>query len=188
MGLTETVCFLCFPGLLSIICVSISMNDMGIIEAIISKEKGDPTPDESVAAAEEKLGFSSPLLLREIYLKVANGGIGPGYKILGVKGGHTSDEGDSIEELYSSFMESDPDDKAWKWPKGLLAFCHWGCAIYSCIDTTKEGYPVVWSDPNLRDPEERMDQAFIDHRPSFESWLQGWLDGVDLWAETYGNT
>ena len=170
------------------LCVSIGMNEMSIIEAIALKEKGEPASNKSVEAAEEKLGFSFPLLLCEIYLKIANGGIGPGYKILGVKGGHTSDEGDSIEELYSNFTESDPDDEAWKWPKGLLPFCHWGCAIYSCIDTTKDGYPVVWFDPNMREFEEPMNQAFIEHRPSFESWIHGWLNDEDLWAETYGNT
>jgi hypothetical protein len=161
---------------------------MSIIEAILSKEKGRPASNEAVVEAEDTLGFSFPKLLRDIYLEIANGGIGPGYKILGVKGGHTSDEGDSIEELYSIFMVSDPDDTAWKWPEGILPFCHWGCSIYSCIDTTKDGCPVVWFDPNMREPEEPMDQAFIEHRPSFESWLQGWLKGEDLWAETYCST
>ena len=121
-------------------------------------------------------------------MKVANGGIGPGYKIIGVEGGHTSDEEDSIDELYASFSTLDPDDSAWNWPKGLLPFCHWGCAIYSCIDTTKEGNPVIWFDPNMRELNEPMEQAFIESKPSLESWFNDWLNDVDLWAETYGNT
>jgi len=80
-----------------------------------------------------------PSELKEIYLRVANAGIGPGYKIPGVKGGHTSDEGDSISELYTILGAYDPEDPQWEWPEGLVPFCHLGCAIYSCSDAAKEG-------------------------------------------------
>jgi hypothetical protein len=157
-----------------------------LIEAIKRKESGIVAPIKSVIKAEKELGFALPLLLREIYLNVANGGIGSGYQILGVKGGHTSDEGDSISELYLALCGSDPEDPEWKWPKGLVPFCHWGCAIYSCVDTFKENNPVVWFDPNLREIGEPMDLQFISHKESIEEWFQGWLKGDDLWAETYG--
>ena len=159
---------------------------MQLVDEIASRESGVPASDEAIATAENELGFPLPSLLREIYKKVSNGGIGPGYKILGVKGGHTSDEGDTISELYTILSGNDPEDPLWEWPKGIVPFCHWGCAIYSCFDSKKENYPVVWFDPNMREIGEPMEQQFIPHRESLESWFQGWLNGDDLWAETYG--
>ena len=158
-----------------------------LIERIKNEEGGIPASFDSVELAERELGFSLPSELKEIYLEVANGGIGPGFKILGVKGGHTSDEGDSISELYTILGGSDPEDPEWKWPKGLVPFCHWGCAIYSCFDATKEGCPVVWFDPNMREIGEPMEQQFIPHKKSLTEWFEGWLNGDDLWAETYGS-
>jgi SMI1 / KNR4 family (SUKH-1) len=157
-----------------------------IISEITKVETGTPASEQAIANAERDIGFRFPALLRDLYLKVANGGVGPGYQILGVKGGHTSDEGDSISELYVVFSGADPEDPSWQWPKGIVPFCHWGCAIYSCFDATKENYPVVWFDPNNRAFGEPMELQFIPHRDSLESWFKGWLDGTDLWAETYG--
>jgi hypothetical protein len=163
------------------------ISSVDLIERIKSKEGGTPASLDSVELAEKELGFPLPPELKDIYLKVANGGIGPGYKILGVKGGHTSDEGDSISELYTILGSSDPEDPEWQWPKGLVPFCHWGCAIYSCFDSTKEGGPVIWFDPNMREIGEPMEQQFIQHKNSLNEWLEGWLAGNDLWAETYGS-
>ena len=159
---------------------------MDIISEIAKIETGTRASEQAIASAERDIGFCFPILLRDLYLKVANGGVGPGYQILGVKGGHTSDEGDSISELYVVFSDADPEDPSWQWPKGVVPFCHWGCAIYSCFDATKEHYPVVWFDPNNREFGEPMELQFIHHRESLESWFKAWLDGTDLWAETYG--
>ncbi len=159
---------------------------MRIVEEFKRTEPGIPATPEQIAESEKELGFPLPELLREIYLRVANGGVGPGYKILGVKGGHESDEGETISELYSVLTSKDPNDESWEWPEGLVPFCHWGCAIYSCFDATEENYPVIWFDPNLREDGEPMDRQFIPHRESLESWLKAWLDGTDLWGETYG--
>ena len=159
---------------------------MLLIEEISKKESGTPASEKAIAEAEQEIGFEFPPLLRQIYCQVANGGIGPGYKILGVKGGHTSDEGDSISELYLALSSNDPEDPEWKWPKGIIPFCHWGCAIYSCFDEKKNHFPVIWFDPNMREIGEPMEQQFIPHRDTLESWFQGWLNGDDLWAETYG--
>jgi hypothetical protein len=42
-----------------------------------------------VEAAETKMGFRLPPLLRELFTQVANGGFGPGYGIFGLEGGYT---------------------------------------------------------------------------------------------------
>ena len=160
---------------------------MDIIEQIVSSDYGVTATSELISRTEQELGFNLPDILRDIYLTVANGGIGPGYQILGVHGGHTSDEGDTISELYTVLSGNDPDDLQWSWPRGLVPFCHWGCAIYSCFDGLSPNNPVIWFDPNLREIGDPMSQQFIPHRPSLKSWFQGWLDGEDLWAETYGS-
>lgn len=157
-----------------------------IIDDIKRKASGVAASEQAVAEAEQALGISFPEPLREVYLKVSNGGIGPGYFILGVKGGHLSDEGDTISELYLSLKEEDPLDPLWVWPENIVPFCHWGCAIYSCFDSVKPNKPIVWFDPNQREMGEPMEQQFIPHRDSLDSWLRGWLNGEDLWAETYG--
>jgi hypothetical protein len=157
-----------------------------LIEEIMKRYAGSPASQGAIKEAEKKIGYQFPPLLRHIYEKVANGGIGPGYKILGVRGGLTSDEGDTISELYAVLSGENNEDPSWLWPEGIVPFCHWGCAIYSCFDATQKNFPVVWFDPNIRESGEPMEQQFIPHRESLESWVQGWLKGDDLWAETYG--
>lgn len=48
-----------------------------------------PTTTAVVEAAENKMRFRLPPLLRELYTQVANGGFGPGYGIFGLEGGYT---------------------------------------------------------------------------------------------------
>ena len=159
---------------------------MNLIAQIAKRESGTPASKEDIEEAERIIGFQFPPLLRQIYSEIANGGVGPGYQVLGVSGGHTSDEGDSIAELYSTLSDEDPEDPKWHWPKGIVPFCHWGCAIYSCFDATREEFPIVWFGPNMRKIGEPMEKQFIPHRDTLESWFEGWLNGEDLWAETYG--
>lgn len=158
-----------------------------IVNEIKRKVSGTVASEQAVAAAEQVIGNTFPPDLRNLYLEVSNGGIGPGHHILGVDGGHLSDEGDTISELYLSLKEEDPYDPLWVWPEDLVPFCHWGSAIYSCFDSVKPGNPVVWFDPNQREMGEPMAQQFKPHRDSLESWLRGWLNGEDLWAEAKGS-
>lgn len=157
-----------------------------LIAEINKKAPGKPATAEAVEEAEQSIGYKFPPLLRSIYLEVANGGIGPGYQILGVKGGHLSEEGDSISDLYDYLKQEDPIDELWVWPKEIVPFCPWGNAIYSCFNAEKPDNPIVWFDPNAREIGEPMEQQFITHRESLESWLQGWINDEDLWAETHG--
>jgi hypothetical protein len=148
-----------------------------------------PATPEALRAEEEKIGFPLPGLLREIYTHVANGGFGPGYGLLGVEDGALSDEGDTAGTLYTAFRQIDPAEPAWRWPEKLLPICHWGCAIYSCLDCSKEAAPVIIFDPHCYDHEDEtsMARAFIPHAPSFREWLEDWLAGVDLWERVYGS-
>ena len=58
-----------------------------------SKSLFPPTTFETVAAAEVRLGFRLPPLLRRIYTEVANGGIGPGTGLVGLSGGALAYDG-----------------------------------------------------------------------------------------------
>src|SRR6478736_10285958 len=70
----------------------------------------EPADPVAIDACEKALGFPLPPLLREIYLGIANGGFGPGYGVMGVAGGFTDDQGETITSLYQSFRQPDPED------------------------------------------------------------------------------
>jgi SMI1/KNR4 family protein SUKH-1 len=117
-----------------------------------SKDPGDfavrpPAPVAtyaSIAADEQTLCFKVPALLKRLYVEVGNGGWGPGYGLLGLTGGAKDDLGQTADQCYVSLRErSTSDDASWRWPAGLLPLCHWGCAIYSCIDCTQPAFPMV---------------------------------------------
>lgn len=52
-----------------------------------------PATDRQILQTEQQLGFSLPPLLRLLYTQVANGGIGPGYGIVGTIGGYGGSPG-----------------------------------------------------------------------------------------------
>lgn len=149
-----------------------------------------PLDEESVAQAEEALGFRLPPLLRRVYLEVANGGVGPAYGLLPlVDDGRPRDEndyvGEPLVERYEVFRLEDPKYPAWSWPEQLLPFNVWGCGILSCIDcSTAEG--AVWTfDPHMLGEEERTSDALARTHVSLREWLVDWLVGVDMWELMY---
>jgi len=159
-----------------------------------SKDPGDfavrpPAPVAtyaSIAADEHTLCFKVPALLKRLYVEVGNGGWGPGYGLLGLTGGAKDDLGQTAVQCYVSLRErSTSDDSSWRWPAGLLPLCHWGCAIYSCIDCTQPAFPMVAFDPNGR-PFKDWTEAFFAECDGFDQWIGLWADGHDLWERLYG--
>jgi hypothetical protein len=147
-----------------------------------------PASTQQIADPERRLGMRLPELLRRLYREVSNGGFGPGYRLMGVEGGFADDQGDTSVDLYECFRTSDPEDAAWSWPHSLLPFCHWGCAIYSCVDlATAEAEIVVW-DPNGLDPGTGSSSGLRPHGRTLESWLAAWVEGCDLWEEMFPDT
>lgn len=142
-----------------------------------------PAEEHAVVGAEKRLGFDLPQTLRRIYLKVANGGFGPGYGVLGVEGGFTDDLGNTVADLFESYRQPDPEDSAWQWPEQFLPICHWGCAVYSAIDCSQSPGPVYFIDVGVKDTGAPMDSIIKWHKPSFENWLDDWLNGKVLWNE-----
>lgn len=128
-----------------------------------------PAGPELVDEADQALGCPLPPLLRRLYLEVANGGFGPGYGILGLRGGHgMAPEGTAIER-YRLFREWEPAP-----PPSLFPICDWGCAISTFVDCSDQG-TVMWGlDPN---PVDDMADALFRQEMGLVDWLQLWIEG-----------
>ena len=147
--------------------------------------KGDMSPlsEQAIVAAETRLGFGVPKLLRAIYGEVSNGGFGDSYGFLGLIGGPVNEEGLDSVSLYEGYRQPHSRDAHWHWPKGLLPVCHLGCAMYHCVQCLDEALPVIWFEPNPHAPASPWDDSFIPFSPSLREYLSEWLDGVNLWAK-----
>ena len=144
-----------------------------------------PADEQALAVAEDELGFSLPHVVKQVYTSVANGGFGPGYGLIGIGGGALDDQGYDVVKAYRLYRQEDPDDPRWYWPTSLLPVCHWGCAIYSCIDCTDDEARVVRFDPNAIDGD--WSRAYASEGHTFSSWLQAWLRGENLWDAGFAN-
>ena len=130
-----------------------------------------------VAEFEARVGRPLPPLWRRVYSEVGNGGFGPGYGLLGLVTGARTDEGKSAAEFVELLQQSDPDDPGWAWPDGLVPVCHWGCAIYSCLDLRSAAAPVVRFDPNGHGTQEGWDGAWWAEAETSGAWLRAWAEG-----------
>ena len=141
---------------------------------------GKRLAESEVAAVERELGLKFPETLRRLYTEIGDGGFGPGYGFLRIKGA-TNRHDDTVVGLYQAFRDKDPSDSTWKWPEGLLLISDWGCAIRTGVICPTSR--VVVFDPNLHDSD--WAATFLDQRCTLDEWLEKWCDGVDLWEEIY---
>ena len=137
-----------------------------------------PATAGELAAAESRLGFPVPPVIRRVYADVANGGFGPGYGLVGIGGGRagfrTGARAWFCEDEYAS-MRSHPQIQ---WPPQVLPVCDWGCGIYSCIDATHADAPML---RNFGDALCDMPSlAITPMNCTFGEWLQAWVSGDDL--------
>ncbi|MBN1605579.1 MAG: hypothetical protein JW940_03045, partial [Polyangiaceae bacterium] len=124
---------------------------------------------ELVDDAEHELGYPLPPLLRRLYLEVANGGFGPGYGILGLRGGHGVAPTGTAIDLYRRFREGEQPP-----PASLFPVCDWGCAIASFVDCSDSGAAMWGFDPNLVDDNAH---ALFRQEMGLAEWLQLWIEG-----------
>jgi hypothetical protein len=83
-----------------------------------------PARPAAIAQAESLVGAPLPELLKGLYA-LANGGFGPGYGLLGLRGGFTDDMNRTAVDILREIPRG-----LWPgMPSGLLPLCHWGCAI-----------------------------------------------------------
>jgi hypothetical protein len=136
-----------------------------------------PASAAELAAAEARLGFPVPQVVRRVYGTIANGGFGPGYGLVGIGGGRTGfRSGHWYCENEYQIMRAAPQIR---WPSQLLPVCDWGCRIYSCIDAADPYAPMfnVYGDALTDAPA----HAITAEGCTFSEWLQAWVSGEDLW-------
>ena len=135
---------------------------------------------EALEQAQATLGLRLPLAVRDLYGRVANGGFGPGYGIIGLVGGFLSDLKKDVVEEYKLRRGDGPWNEGPEWPMAILPICHWGCAIYSCVDCAEPATRIVRFDPNPVDGDWSI--AWGDEGYTLEGWLAAWLDGTELFV------
>jgi hypothetical protein len=137
-----------------------------------------PASPAAVQEAEGLLGHRLPWLLRRLYLEVGNGGFGPGYGILGVRGGHPETPGDDYHHTAVDLYRQARSGSLTKWrsmPAALLPVCYWGCGIYSLIDCA-DPQATMWAwDPNPA-PHDDIGKALFPQSMTFGEWLVRWID------------
>lgn len=114
------------------------------------------------------MGILLPSDFRDFYQQIGSGDFGPGYGFLPLLPPSDPTEG-NIVERYLLFMQGDPEEADFHWPEGLLQFCHWGCAIWSCIDC-KTG-KILRADPNFG-----TNYVIVQEAESFDSFMRLWLN------------
>lgn len=126
--------------------------------------------EEAVGEAEARLGFRIPALLEACYLTVGNGGFGPGYGIIGVRGGYASDYGTLVET--HGLLKRDQESMGREWPSGLLPFCEWGGNIFSCVDCHDPRHPVSTFE----------DSAVWSQGYTLDRFFELWMTGANILA------
>jgi hypothetical protein len=129
---------------------------------------------EQIQVAEAKVGFSLPPLLRDVYMRVGNGGFGPAYGLIGIEGGAPDDLGRTVEGIYEAFWRPRLSDCFWFWPDKLLPFCYDGCGIYFCVHCSSEGAPVYLFEPNIRG-NGPWGKVLELQSVSLAEWFESWL-------------
>jgi hypothetical protein len=115
-----------------------------------------------------------PPLLRAIYLRVGNGGFGPGYGLIGVAGGHSVHD-QTLVDLYLDLLHSDPPHP---WPSAYLTICDWGCSTSSVLKWTEPDAPVFLLDGTGYDLDQPWETAMTQEAPSLAAWLDQWLNSA----------
>ena len=126
------------------------------------------------------LRFPFPTPLVRIWSEAANGGIGPGYGIYGLEGGLTNGLNDlPLPDLWSVYLD-DPAGTELIGEKSApksFPICSWGCCKESWIDcSSTEGNMMLITDQGV----------CIDQGVSFARWIEDWLEGIDVGADSYG--
>ena len=125
--------------------------------------------DEVLDRAETRLGFGLPVVLRQLYGGVADGGFGPGPGFLSI---------DSVADRYLAVQAEVP--RTQRWPDRLLPIVD-DDPVLDCIDASTANGPVVTWDPDglsERAGDRTWQRSFRERAPSLEAWLEGWLSAT----------
>ena len=132
-----------------------------------------PVTELEMAKAETRLGFSLPLLVRNLYMQVADGGYGPGNGVIELDGHDYT----LVESRLRMNEETEPD---WMWPPRFVQFVSWGCHYVSGIDCAHSCCPVIFYDHDLAVGDATLSDCLFPEADSLEEWLEAWLNGENL--------
>lgn len=131
------------------------------------------------------IGLKLPPLLKRMYSDVANGGFGPAYGFIGVEGGATDDLRESIVDLYIGSQSQQFRQRFPNWPRGIVRFCYWGCAMYSAVDCLSDDFLVYHFEPNPHESELGFANCLIPHNRTLDDYINTWLSGYDLMNDVF---
>lgn len=119
-----------------------------------------PVNDEMLSFVELQLDVELPHFLKQIYSEISNGGIGPGYGITGIPGGHQSSWGDLIESTHV-LRELEDCQESW------VPIIDWGCTEFTVIDCDDDEQVITVVEGDFH---------FEDY--SFNDMLEEWANSI----------
>jgi hypothetical protein len=164
----------------------LSLDEDALIEALKRRIQADsetphdhkraapfpPATEEQIESTERELDAPLPLLLRRIYLEVANGGFGPGFGILGANGGYRNDNFGTLVGIYRGSRDENEKEGWPEWPVGLLLLEDWGCTQLACLATAEFAGSIVLKDDN---------NGLTVTEFTLARYLAEWCEGRDPW-------
>lgn len=143
------------------------MTDDEILEAVrlslVGRDVPAPATGEKLAEAEGKIGYPMPLLLKRLYMEVANGWVGPHMPT--ILGTMADPRVDALEDITSLFYEDGPDPG---FPlSGLVQVGNWNGAVRSLVDFTDPS-GLMWGIDN---------GAYFRESMTFREWIVMHVEG-----------
>ena len=135
-----------------------------------------PATKEQLSQTEKELGFPLPEFLKNMYLEVSNGGVGPAYGLMNVTDEDYDPRADDTSIVaFHKLSTSDDEDDAWRWPERMLCIAVVGCGILWCLDCWKDEL-VYFAGDNV-DPEDtdRFNAAFHRTNHTLQQAIAAWL-------------
>jgi hypothetical protein len=131
-----------------------------------SPDVSPPADEATLDAAEARLGFALPPVLRRVYLEVADGGFGPGTGLFATA---------RIVTEYEKLRAEPYLPRGPRWPDGLLPIVDRDPG-FDCVDAGS-GRVVGWDPEGLseRSGDRAWQRTFTEIAPSLEAWLDEWV-------------
>lgn len=142
-----------------------------------------------ITLSEQRLGFTLPSILRDLYQKLANGGFGPGTGLRGIADGYPGANGEgTLLDFYPTTAHAgqlfdlapgQPDQQEWvmlpegQWPRRVVCLADMGCVQEACVDAgSSRMYLCVVTEEDRH--------ALIPLPWTLEEWLWRWVRGESL--------